>query len=273
MQKDLTNGPSHKAASDSIYTVTLCKMSADRGRISWQEYRSRPESVPLRDLSPGTSVLHEPSNSGSIVPEEEESHRDQTGRTTIRVTQSQPQGLAGEISLYEEKRFPEAGVAGELTKHTLALALVYIYALVAIPSWSITCVLSYRPMGVPSYFDQTGNYSRSHYETTDFWRKAASVGQSILGVISIPVTSAICTKAAAVYCQRNSDAKTPSLSLRQMLVLADKGWIDLATLLNVVRPSTSRRTRSPLLILSASLVAIGKGAPMEFVSRANTSAL
>lgn len=43
-----------------------------------------------------------------------------------------------------------------------------------------------------------------------------------------------------------------------MLALADKGWSDGAKLLAVVRPSTSRRTRSPLLILSAGLVVIGK---------------
>lgn len=88
------------------------------------------------------------------------------------------------------------------------------------------------------------------YETTDDWCKAARVGQSIGGVISIPVTSAVCAKAVTVFCQSVLDANIPLLSLRQMLVLADKGWTDLATLLNMVRPSTSRRMGSPLLILS-----------------------
>ena len=158
----------------------------------------------------------------------------------------------------EKQRLTQDGVAGELKKHTLALYLILVYAFIAILSWSITCVLSFQPIGVPTYFDQSGNYSQSHYETTDNWRKAASVGQSIVGVISIPVTSAICAKAVAVYCQRRSDAKTPSLSLRQMLALADKGWTDFATLLTLVTPSSSRTTRSPLLILSAGLVAIGE---------------
>lgn len=157
-----------------------------------------------------------------------------------------------------KQRLTQDGLAGEVKKHTLALWLILLYAIIAILSWTITCVLCYQPIGVPTYFDQSGNYSRSHYETTDNWRKAASVGLSVLGVISIPVTSAICAKAAAVYCQRRSDAKAPLLSLRQMLALADKGWSDSATLFDVVRPSTSRRTRSPLLILSAGLVAIGK---------------
>ena len=191
--------------------------------MSWQNHEPGSESIPLRDRSPDTSVLH-----------------------------------PSEISFSDKERLKRAAVAGELKRHTLALWLILIYAFIAILSWSITCVLCYRPIGVPTYFDQTGNYSKSHYEVTDNWRKAASVGQSIVGVISIPVTSAICAKAVAVYCQRRSDAKMPSLSLRQTLVLADKGWTDIATLLNVVRPSTSRRTRSPLLMLSAGLVAIGK---------------
>ena len=234
-------------------------MSADGGRrVSWQRHRSEPESIPLRDRSPTASILHEPSNTGSMVSEQEESRWGQNNGTPTRAAQNRPQAPTGGMLSTEKQRVLEAGVAGELRKHSLALLLILVYAFVAILSWSITCVLSYQPIGVPNYYDQSGNYSQSHYETTDNWRKAASVGQSVVGVISIPVTSAICAKAAAVYCQRRSDAKTPSLSLRQMLALADKGWTDSATLLNIVRPSISRRTRSPLLILSAGLVAIGK---------------
>lgn len=140
-----------------------------------------------------------------------------------------------------KQKLTQAGRAGELKKHTLALWLVLLHAFVAILSWTINCVLCYQPIGVPTYFDQFGNYSRSRYGTTDNWRKAASVGQSFVGVSSIPVTPAIRAKAAAVYCQRRSDAKVPLLSLRQMLALADKGWSDGAKLLAVVRPITSRR--------------------------------
>ena len=64
-----------------------------------------------------------------------------------------------------------------------------IYSFVVILSWIITCVLTFQPIGVPTYI-----------KITDNWRKAASVGQSIVAVISIPVTSAVCAKAAAVYC-------------------------------------------------------------------------
>ena len=232
-------------------------MNADGRRIR-QKHQPGPESIPLRDRSPNVSPLLEPPNAEWRTSEEEEGRRTPShGAPTLTAHGRSPGPTGGEYPS-EKQRLTQYGVAGELKKHTLALYLILIYALIAILSWSITCVLSFQPIGVPTYFDQSGNYSQSHYETTDNWRKAASVGQSIVGVISIPVTSAICAKAVAVYCQRRSDAKTPSLSLRQMLALADKGWTDFATLLNVVTPSSSRKTRSPLLILSAGLVAIGK---------------
>ena len=227
------------------------------GRRIEQKPQPGPESIPLRDRSPKMNALHEPPNIEPRTSEEEEGRRIPRHGAPTSTAHGRSPGLAGEF-LTEKKRLTRDGMARELKKHTLALYLILVYAFVAILSWSITCVLSFQPIGVPTYFDQSGNYSQSHYETTDNWRKAASVGQSIVGVISIPVTSAICAKAVAVYCQRMSDAKTPSLSLRQTLALADKGWTDLATLLNVVTPSRSRTTRRPLLILSTGLVAIGE---------------
>lgn len=233
-------------------------MSTHGGRrYSWQHHHLEQESIPLRDHSPSDGSLQLPPNVGR-QNSGDEGRWDQESDTQASAAQSHPQGQPGGMFPSANQTLIHDRIAGAVQKHSLALWLILLYAFIAILSWTITCVLCYQPVGVPTYFDQSGNYSRSHYETTDNWRKAASVGLSILGVISIPVTSAICAKAAAVYCQRKSDAKEPLLSLRQMLALADKGWLDSSTLLDVVRPSTSRRTRSPLLILSAGLVAIGK---------------
>ena len=117
----------------------------------------------------------------------------------------------------------ENGLAEELRKHKLGLWLFISYALIASLLWTINCVLCYQPMGIPTYFDQAGNYPRTLYETSSRFGKVANLGTSVIGAISIPVTSAICAKAAAVYCQRMSDVKVPALTLRQMLALADKG--------------------------------------------------
>jgi len=236
-------------------------MSADGGRrYSWRNDQPGQESIPLRNQSPSGETLQTPANARSAGSRTsgDEGRWNQKDGASAWAAQSHPQRQPGRIQTSAKQRLIQAGLAGELEKHTLAIWLILIYAFIAILSWTITCVLTYQPIGVPTYFDQSGNYSRSQYETTDNWRKAAGVGQSIVSVISIPVTSAICAKVAAVYCQRISDVKAPPLTLRRMLALADKGWSDSATLLDVVRPSTSRRTRSPLLILSAGLVAIGE---------------
>ena len=237
-------------------------MNADgRTRSSRQTDHPRQDFIPLRDQSPRGPNIQTPLYKAERASSEEEGHWDQNSSTQTWTGQSHSREKSTGVFANEtsaKERLTRDGVAGEARKHRLALWLILLYAFVAILSWTITCILCYRPIGVPTYFDQFGNYTRSHYETTDNWRKAASVGLSILGVISIPVTSAICAKAATVYCQRRSDDKAPLLSLRQMLALADKGWSDSATLLDVVRPSTSRRTRSPLLILAAGLVAIGQ---------------
>ena len=231
-------------------------MKADGRRIG-HKYQPGPESIPMRDRSPNTSAFHEPPNTEWRTSEEEGRPSSRHDAPTLTVHVRSP-ALTGGGYPSKKQRLTQDGVTRELKKHTLALYLILVYAFIAILSWSITCVLSFQPIGVPTYFDQSGNYSKSHYEMTDNWRKAASVGQSIVGVISIAVTPAICAKAVAVYCQRTSNARTPSLSLRQMLAFADKGWTDLVTPLNVVTPSRSRTTRSPLSILSADLVAISE---------------
>lgn len=213
-------------------------MSSDERRdYSWQNDPFGQESIPLHDHSPNIGTAKGPLNSEESVPGDEDRWDQKDGKLV----------WAGKHR-----------VAGKLRKHILGLWLMILYAIIAILSWGITCVLCYRPVGIPNYFDQIGNYSRAQYEMNDRWRKAASFGASITAAVGIPVTSAICAKAAAVYCQRRSDVKAPPLTLRQMLALADKGWSDSAVLWDVLRPSTSRRTRSPLLLLSAVLVGIGK---------------
>lgn len=108
-------------------------MSANRERlVPWQKHRSGPEAIPLRERSPSISVLHEPSDTGSIVSEEEEGSQDDG--TPNRATQDQLQGLTRGVVLSKKQRLLDAGVAGELKKNNLALILVLVYVFVAILS-------------------------------------------------------------------------------------------------------------------------------------------
>ena len=243
--------PSPRLSDDMI--------SDERRDYPWLTDHPGQESIPLRDRSPNDTILERPLNTEPRFSEGEGHWDQQDGRSAWAGKNHASRYSDGMFAFVSPRpELIENGAAGELQKHTLGLWLMILYAIVAILSWSITCVLCYQPIGIPTYFDQVGNYSRSQYESSKGWRKAASVGSSITAAISIPVTSAICAKAAAVYCQRKSDVKTPRLTLRHMLVLADKGWSDFAVLWDVLNPKSSRRTRSPLLMLSAVLVGIGK---------------
>ncbi len=113
-------------------------------------------------------------------------------------------------------------------------------------------------IGASNYYDQSKYTTKSQWESSGRWRRAANIASAIVASISIPVTSAICAKAASVYCQRKSDESQPSLTLRQSLALADKGWSDLTVLRDVLNPKTSHQTRTSLLIVSISLVGLGE---------------
>ena len=157
------------------------------------------------------------------------------------------------------------GFAKRLETHPLGVWLVLLYSFAVIFSWTVTCFLSHRPIGSsedwngadPTYNDQSGQIWRESYAYSDHWRQAAAIGSAIVNALSIPVTSAICARATAVYCQRRSNARQPSLTLRQTLALADKGWTDLGVISTLMRPSTSRKIRSGLLLVSLGIVGLG----------------
>lgn len=149
--------------------------------------------------------------------------------------------------------------AGSLERQPWAFCLLFLYAIIAVPSWTIICWLSYRPIGISAY-DDTHNAlftSFADWNHSDRCRRAANVGLSIIAAVGIPVTSAICAKATVIYCQMKSNGKPPSLTMRQTLALADKGWSDLGVIWDLIHPTGRRRTRSPLLLFSVFLVGLG----------------
>lgn len=145
----------------------------------------------------------------------------------------------------------------KLERHTISLWLASVFAIASIFMWGITCTLSYKPVQFQTYFETTGRFSRDQYEHNDRWRRVSRVGLQVLGTLSIPITSVVCARAAVVYCQRSSNKRQPAISMRQMLVLADKGWLDLKTWMNLFSPMGGR-IYSPLLILSMFLCGLGE---------------
>ena len=145
----------------------------------------------------------------------------------------------------------------KLERHTVSLWLASSFAIASIFIWAIACTLTYKPVQFETYFDTTGRFSRGQFEQNDRWRRVSRVGLQVLGTLSIPLTSAVCARAVVVYCQRSSNKRQPAISMRQTLVLADKGWMDLNTWMNLFGPMGGR-IYSPLLILSMLLCALGK---------------
>ncbi|KAK5683196.1 hypothetical protein LTS10_004727 [Elasticomyces elasticus] len=76
----------------------------------------------------------------------------------------------------------------------------------------------------PSAYGWTGpSVIHSFYTKNEAWLRAAQVMQSIVAVLTIPLTSAVCSKAAVAFLQQRTNS---NISLRQTMALADRGWTD-----------------------------------------------
>ncbi|CAG7979359.1 unnamed protein product [Penicillium salamii] len=148
-------------------------------------------------------------------------------------------------SVSTEKNAPKQPVA-EISRSRWVLWLVGFYTTLVLFSWIMVCLLNYRPVTIASYQKYPSNTAPNPYRTTsqgsissqpmrakyvhnERWYKAVQVLQSIVGVLTIPVTSAVCSSAVVVYLQCRTDKLKPKITLRQLTVLADKGWTDIST--------------------------------------------
>jgi hypothetical protein len=119
-------------------------------------------------------------------------------------------------------------------------------------SWIVTCVLTYHPITAKYYqwTPQTSDVNESQapqYHENELWYKAAQVIQSITGLLTIPLTSAVCSNAAVVYLQHSASRRPPKVTLRQMTVLADKGWASIGTYVMLVTGQWDRYSSSFLV--------------------------
>ena len=195
--------------------------------------------IPLND---GTSLSISPSPDLGLTPEEEE--HDQLKSTPF--------------DTYEALSSSNPGQGGKVHRHLIVLFLFFSYAIVATLAWTITCILCYHPIGGSTWHDTSGNYTSFQYKCSDRLRRSASVGLAVISTLGIPITSAIAARAATAYCQRNSDSATPTLTLGQMLTLADKGWSGYESIRDLLTPTKSKRVRTTLLIFAITLIGIGK---------------
>lgn len=149
-----------------------------------------------------------------------------------------------------EKELPK--MPDSNTRHYWVIVLFLFYAALSIVSWTLTCIISSRPLNFPSYYDQAGNFTPEQYQINDRWREATVVLRTLSATIALPITTAIASQAAVVYTQRKK-----GLSLRQMLAIADRGWTDIGVLLACINPAMARLIWTPFLLFVLSLTLIG----------------
>lgn len=157
--------------------------------------------------------------------------------------------------------FHEHQPSTKLFRSWMVLVLVISYAALAIFAWTVTCILSFRPIVGEKQYGFV--YDPEAYDTlyvpgvqqsfvrNESWYRAARVIQSIVGVLTIPLTSAVFSSAAVIYVQQHR--RTPGLTMRQLMALADRGWIGPSTLGRAV---TGWRRHGTSLLLVAILVTI-----------------
>jgi hypothetical protein len=101
---------------------------------------------------------------------------------------------------------------------------------------------------VPEYLDAL-------FAKSERYLRAARTVQALVSVLTIPLTSAVCSQAAVVYIQRKRGDKRPTL--RQSMALADKGWTDLELLKNLIFGGWNKY-RSSLLLFAVFLHLLGQ---------------
>ena len=169
---------------------------------------------------------------------------------------------AAGLNTIEEERLGHKGLATapetRLHYHSLIVWLALSYGIASLFSWTVICILCYKPLiSSASYYDKTGTRTRKEFGNNDWWTKVARVTSNLVALATIPVTSAICAKAAVVYCQIAPGAKRSTLTLRQTLALSDKGWSNIGVLGGLLVPGSGWRIRSPFLVWSALLCGLG----------------
>ncbi|GAD99582.1 hypothetical protein PVAR5_8298 [Paecilomyces variotii No. 5] len=87
------------------------------------------------------------------------------------------------------------------------------------------------------------------------WLRATRVLQSLATVLTTPITSAVCASAAVVFAQRRRTAR--GLTLRQVMTLADRNWVDLSTYSRLLDWDDWKRHGSSLLLFAMLVNVLG----------------
>lgn len=161
-----------------------------------------------------------------------------------------------------------------LKRSLYIVLLVLLYSGAAIYAWVIICILKDHPIGGTGYGTEAYDEIQNHHPTdammksypnahtylaalfakSERYLRAARIIQSLVSVLTIPLTSAVCSQAAVAYIQRQRGVRRPTL--RQTMALADKGWTDIGLLIKLFFGGWNKY-RSSLLLFALFLNILG----------------
>lgn len=124
-----------------------------------------------------------------------------------------------------------------------------IYLSLLVVPWIIDCILMYEPYN----YQQRYGLSLKHTINSERWLLASLIIARVQTLVAIPVASTLLAQAAVVYSQRTTSDKT--LSIRQLLALADRAWAGIPGLWRARHRGVGSRlvTLGGLLILLVSV--------------------
>ncbi|KAK4892612.1 hypothetical protein LTR27_008888 [Elasticomyces elasticus] len=160
-----------------------------------------------------------------------------------------------------QARLQRPQASSTLHRSNYIMFIVTLYTALSVISWGIICILTERPLKGSRYgytssaANRRRNRTAADFEANERWYQAMRVIQSIVGVLTIPVTSAVCSSAAAAFAQYRKGSV--GLSMRQLMVLADRGWTDPRCILQLLTWSGFKRTGSIFLVLAIALNILG----------------
>jgi hypothetical protein len=156
-----------------------------------------------------------------------------------------------------------------LERSVYIVFLVLLYGAAALYAWATICILTHRPIGQNTYTPEWEIYDflidqRKYtvpenldlfFGRSERYLRAARVVQAVVSILTIPLTTAVCSQAAVVYVQKKRGINRPTL--RQSMALGDKGWADLEILRKLFFGGW-KKYRSSLLLFALFLHILGE---------------
>lgn len=173
----------------------------------------------------------------------------------------------GERLSSEERTETDRIPSDTLRRAPHVVFLTMPYAAIVLFSWAVLCILAHWLIGAGSYTVNKANLEyylddkMSTFAQSERYLRAARVCQSVASVLTIPLTSMVCSCSAVAVLQRRRSQSWWNPTLRQSMALADKSWND-PVLIALFLAGGWKRYGSLFLLFAIVLNLIGEHPPL-----------